>query len=167
MEFVAVGSLLLGILVGAILSSRSRGFDVALDRNMKDKLKELPPLFERAHATIDIATDFDDHFFGDEKVKQSLKSAIDRGAKIRFLTEREALDWYKDQAQIEIKCVEKLPYHTMVVDDRIVRVEKPHEPLTFGEDKHDVALIFKGFPTLAAKYGREFQKLWTTLSSSL
>jgi len=159
-----VPGIIAGIVVGAILAYYSKDHDVSFDKNITDKLNELPKIFESSHKTIKVATDFDPRFFDDERVKKSIGKALERGSKIMFLTEGKPPVWYTEQKKIEIKRVEKLPFHLMVIDDRHVRLERPHEPGRFGESKEDVALIFKDFPRLSKRYSQRFDELWRTVS---
>ena len=158
---------LISILRGTLVSLYREGDDIALDVNMSDKLRELPPIFRNAQVTIKIATDFDPDFFNTEKVKVTIEGALERGVKIKVLSEREPPEWYINQGQIEIRRVDKLPYHLMVVDDCHIRTEHPHEPLEFGEKIDDVALILKGFPETARRYEGAFDRLWDKASPKI
>lgn len=153
-----------GIIVGGVLVRLSRDHDVSLDKTIGDKLRELPPIFERAQRTIKIATDFDPSFFENQKVINALEKALTNGAKVEFLSEGDPPQWYREKEEIEIKQVEKLSCHLMVIDDHDIRLERPHEPRKFGAAKHDVALIFKDFPLLGQKYSKEFDNLWMQVS---
>ena len=154
----------LGIIGGIALAWHSKNYDIAFDRKITDKLEELPPLFERAEAAIELATDFDPRFFDEQIVKDSIKKAISNGAKVRVLTDGEINTWYNIKDKIQIKKVEKLSRHTMIIDSRHVRLERPHPKGTFGNRFFDIALIFKDFPQLASKIGKEFDQLWTSSS---
>jgi hypothetical protein len=152
-----------------VLSLYREGDDIALDVNISDKLRELPPIFRNAQEIIKIATDFDPDFFDTEKVKVTIEEALERGVKIKVLSEREPPEWYINQGQIEIRRVDRLPYHLMIIDDCHIRTEHPHEPLTFGKEKEkdDVALIFKGFPETAQRYEGAFDRLWDKASPKI
>lgn len=160
-----VVALVFGLIIGIILSRDSDSYDIAIDRTIGDKLRELPPIFEEAQKTIKIATDFDSRFFREQKAKDAFSRAIANGAKVRFITECEPSDdWYKNNEGIQVKRVERLSRHIMVIDDAYIRLERPHKPCTFGDSKEDAALIFKDFPDLAQKYSNEFDVLWTKTS---
>lgn len=154
----------LGVIAGLILTRVSQNDDVTLDRTIDDKVRELPPIFKKARASVRIATDFDERFFGRQEVKDSLEQAVINGAKVMFLSEAKPISWYEGREGIEIKRVQKLEHHVMVVDGRHTRLERPHKPSSFGKGKGDVALIFKNFPELGTTYNEEFHSLWTTLS---
>lgn len=155
---------LISILRGAVLSLCREGDDIALDVNMSDKLRELPPIFRDAQVTIKIATDFDPEFFDTQTVKAAIEKALEKGVKIKVLSEGEPSEWYRNQGQIEIRGVDRLPYHLMVIDDCHIRTERPHKPLGFGEKIDDVALILKGFPETARRYEGAFDRLWDRAS---
>jgi uncharacterized protein YneF (UPF0154 family) len=165
-EIVAglVIALIVGLILGIILSRDSDSYDIAIDRTIGDKLRELPPIFEGARGTIKIATDFDSKFFDKQKVKDAISKAIQNGARVQFITECKPADWYKSTQGIEIKKVDQLSRHIMVIDNDYIRLERPHEPCKFGESKDDAALIFKDFPELAQKYSIGFDSLWTKTS---
>ena len=152
----------LGVIAGLILTRVSQNDDVTLDRTIDDKVRELPPIFKKARVSIKIATDFDERFFDKQEVKDSLEQAVRNGAKVKFLSEAEPISWYENRAGIEIKRVQRLEHHVMVVDNRHTRLERPHKPSSFGDSKGDVALIFKNFPKLGTTYNEEFDNLWTT-----
>jgi len=164
MELIPILLISLGGVLGGILAYYSKDSDVSLDRNVGDKLNELPKIYERAREAIKVATDFDKRFFDDPRVKKGIEKAISNGAKVKFLCERDPPEWYEKQKGMKIKRVKKLPSHIMIIDDRHVRLERPHEPLNFGKAKEDVAFIFKDFPRLAKKYSERFDDLWTKLS---
>lgn len=149
-----------GVIGGGVLVWLARDHDISLDKTIADKLRELPPIFEHAQSTIKIATDFDPSFFEKQKVINALEKALANGAKIEFLSEGDPPGWYSKKEEIEIKRVKKLSSHLMVIDDRNIRLERPHKKGQFGADKHDVALIFKEFPLLGGKYSEEFDELW-------
>jgi sugar-specific transcriptional regulator TrmB len=156
---------LTSILRGAVSSLCQEGDDIALDVNITDKLRELPPIFSAAQVMIKIATDFDSEFFDKQIVKDTIEEALEKGVKIKVLSEGEPPEWYKKQGQIEIRRVDSLPYHLMVIDDCHVRTERPHKPFEFGKKEDDVALIFKGFPETARRYEGTFDRLWDKASS--
>lgn len=164
MEIATISLLVLGVIGGVALALLSRNSSIALDRNTRDKLKEMSSLFRQARKHIMIATDFDGRFFDTQRVKDSITEAVQNGAEVTFVAEAEPPEWYRGQQGIRIERVEKLPRHVMVIDDCCVRLERPHTPLTFGQGRSDVALIFKGFPALAQREGEEFAK-WLTLKS--
>lgn len=160
----------IGAILGSTISYITRYDDTALDRNIKDKIRELPPLFRRAQKNIEIVTDFDYEFFDHEEVKSSIETAVKKGCKVRILFEKtlynEPPKFYKDlqeEGKIEIKETDRVPRHIMVIDECHVRLEKPHPGRAFG-DKRDIAIIYKGFPQLGKRYSEEVDKLWTQLS---
>jgi len=159
---IAVGVLaFMGVVGGIILVKYSCKRDVVLDHNICDKLDELPPIFEQAKDAIKISTDFDPGFFDDTRVMNALGTAIAKGTRVAFLTDEEnPPQWYRDRSGIEIKQVKELKNHRMIIDDQHIRLEKPHAPNTFGENKDDIALIFKNFPQLARRYSQEFDESW-------
>ncbi|MBA7707199.1 hypothetical protein ES703_116068 [subsurface metagenome] len=154
----------LGFIGGIALVWHSRNYDITLDRKITDKLEELPPLFERAETAVEVATDFDSRFFDEPRVKDAIEKALANGARVRFLTDGEVPPWYGTKAKIEIKHIKKLLRHTMMIDSRHARLERPHPPGTFGNRFFDIALIFKDFPQLARKLGKDFDQLWTSPS---
>jgi hypothetical protein len=146
------------IVFALILYQLRKDEDIALDKNMADKLRELPEIYGNAQKSIKIATDFDPRFFNDSKVKETLKKAHNCKVEIRILTEGSILKEYEDIA--EIKKIEKLNQHIMVIDGVDVRLEKPHCGRCFGDDKKDIAFILKGFPDLGSKAEKVFDELW-------
>lgn len=151
----------LGIAVGVFLALRSNNYHIALDRNIDDKLVELPSIYACARKSIDISTDFDSDFFGDQRVKDAIENAVRNGAYVRIITEKEPLEWYVNNEQIKIKRVHELQHHRMIIDRIDVRIEKAHHGRGFGQDKNDIALICKGFPKLAKNCSEEFERLWS------
>ena len=156
-------SVAVGIVVGIVLARITNDYDVMLDKTISDKLSELPSIYAGAHKSIKIATDFDARFFDDQRVKGAIENAIKNGAKVMFLSEKEPLEWYKNKSGVDIKRVESLVRHTMIIDDHHVRLERSHEPLTFGDEKDHIALIFKGFPQLGEQLNSEFDNLWASV----
>ena len=154
----------IGIAIGWFLSYGADDYDIALDRTMKDKLRELPPLYDRAEKSIDIATDFDSKFFDAVEVKTAIGDAVARGVTVRLITECDPLEWYNNQSGIQIKRVGRLSRHIMVIDGKHFRLERPHTRSAFGDKKYDGVLIFKDFPVLASRYSNEFGELWTKSS---
>jgi hypothetical protein len=146
------------IAIGLILYQLTKDEDIALDKNMADKLRELPEIYGNAQKSIKIATDFDPKFFNDDKVKGVLKKAYDCKVEIKIITEGPIVEDYKDIA--EIKRIDKLNQHIMVIDGADVRLEKPHCGHCFGDNKKDIAFILKGFPDLGNKAEQVFDKLW-------
>ena len=164
--------IILGGVLGGLLTYFAKDYDIALDTSVRSKLDELPDFYRHARKTIKIATDFDPRFFNDERVKDGIEKAIENGVRIKFLYEGKRLpsklsEWYEKQAvknKIEIRRAEKLPSHLMVVDGCHLRLERPHELLKFGEKKGDVAFILRDFPALAGVYSQRFDDLWTKSS---
>jgi hypothetical protein len=148
MEQISILVLVLGGITGWVLGHRFKDYYISLDEKIDDKLDEIPKLFEHARKCIKIATDFDKRFFDYPEVKRSIEAALLRGVKVRILCEGDPPEWYRREG-IEIKRVQKLPHHMMVIDERHARVESPHEPLKFGERS---ALVFKDFPGIASYY---------------
>ena len=162
MEFWSILWIAVPVGVGCILGYVFRDYDTTLDKNITDKLKELPKYIANAGGSIKIATDFDPKFFDDERVKKSFERALERGVKIQFLTDMEPPEWYKNKKGIEIKRVERLRRHFWVVGNGCVRLERPHKPWEFGKRKEDIGVIYKDFPKLAEIYSNEFDALWRT-----
>lgn len=149
-----------------LMSYFGRDVYSSLDKNIEDKLHELPKLCEHAR-TIKIATDFDIRFFGRKEVIDAFRRAAERGAEIKFITDAKTLPKeYMDlqsKGKMQIKFVERLNKHLWVIDDAIVRVEAPHEPGRFGEGKSR-ALILKNLPEFGKECGREFDEAWMKVS---
>lgn len=165
MVIITILSVGIGIVIGIVLAKKAERYDILLDTSISDKLNELPPIYAKAHRSIKIATDLDARFFNDQRVKEAIENAVGNGAKVMFLSEGEPPPWYKDKkdkGDIDIKLVEKLPRHTMVIDEYHSRVERPHVPLTFGGHKDDVAILLKGFPKLGEQLSLEFDDLWAS-----
>jgi phosphatidylserine/phosphatidylglycerophosphate/cardiolipin synthase-like enzyme len=149
-----------GVVLGEIAHQYIKNQDVLEDRNIGEKLGHLPGVLRMARKNIKIATDFDKGFFGSEEVQKIFEEAIGRGVEIKILSERDPLPWYKNQKEIKIKRMERLPYHIWVIDQRHVRLERPHPGRSFGIEKGDIALIYKNYPILAEKYDKAFDELW-------
>jgi len=164
MEIAIAVSVGVGAFVGIILGCYATRYDIALDRNIDDKLRELPSIFRDAQHSVKIATDFDARFFDQEIVKNAIGSAISNEVKVQFLTEAEAPEWYQQQESIDIKRVQTLSQHVMTIDNHHVRLERRHPPLEFGNRGSDIALIFSDFPALGERCSQEFDKLWMQTS---
>jgi hypothetical protein len=149
------------IIVALIIYQLTKDEDIALDKNMADKLKELPEIYSGAQKNIKIATDFDPKFFGEDKVKEVLKKASESKVEIKIITEGPIIEDYKDIA--EIKKIGKLNQHIMIIDGIDIRLEKPHYGHCFGSDKKDIAFILKGFPDLGKKAEKVFDELWRSI----
>lgn len=162
MASIVIVFLILGIVGGGVLTYLSKDSDIALDKSIYDKVRELPSIYARAHKSIKIATDFDSKFFDDQRVSGAIEKAIGNGAKVMFLSEGEPPAWYKNKSGVDIKQVKSLTRHTMIIDEYHVRLEQPHEKLTFGGHKGDIALILKGFPQLGERLSSEFDDLWAS-----
>lgn len=157
LEFIAlIGG---AVVFGLIISQLTKDEDISLDRNMKDKLKELPSIYKKARKSIKIATDFDERFFGDKRVREALKTASECGVEIKIISERPILEDYKGIG--EIRKIDQLAQHIMIIDGATLRIEKPHICQDFGKKK-DIAFILKGFPKLGLKAEKVFDNLWST-----
>lgn len=160
MEVILLPLLGIGVIIGAVLALSSKNNDIEFDKSVPEKVRELPGLFEAARTSIKIATDFDTRFFDTEAVRNAIEKALGNGVKVQFICEAEPSAWYKDKDGIEIKRVEKVSPHVMMIDGLHIRLETPHEPLQFGKRKEHGALVFRGFPALVTKYNQEFDTLW-------
>jgi len=163
MTTLEVLAIVVGAVLGVVYIYLKRNDDISLDTSIKDKIRELPAIFEHARETIKIATDFDKRFFNDTRVKKGIKKAIEKGVEIKFLTDQDPPKWYVRQAEkekLKIKRIRKLPSHWLVVDDRHLRLERPHEPLKFGHRPEDFAYILKNFPRLGKECSQKFDEFW-------
>ncbi|GAF96645.1 unnamed protein product, partial [marine sediment metagenome] len=101
---IAVGVLaFMGVVGGIILVKYSCKHDVTLDKDICDKLDEIPPIFKQAKEAIKISTDFDPRFFNDTRVMNAFGTAIAKGTRVAFLTDKNPPQWYRDHSEIEIK----------------------------------------------------------------
>ena len=48
----------------------------------------------------------------------------------------------------------------MVIDNRHLRIERPHNPLKFGDKPEDLAYILRDFPGLAKECSQKFDEVW-------
>lgn len=159
-------SFIVGGVLGIVLTYVGRNKDVCLDVNIRDKIRELPQIFERAQRTIKIATDFDKRFFDTKEVKGAIKEAVEKGMKVRFISEGDPPRWYENQRKskkLEIKRVRKLSGHVMIIDSRHIRIERPHPSGEFGDRKEDVAFIIKDSPKFCREYDQKFDEIWERL----
>ena len=176
------GAVIIAIAIGAIgafpMAYYGRDNYSELDKNIKDKLKELPKLCMNAKS-IKIATDLDPRFFGKKEAISAFRKAAEDGAEIKFIIEVEeeqlckkfneylnkkkidvGFEEYENlnkEGKIKIKFVKKLNKHLWVIDDNIVRIEEPHEPLRFGKG---AGILFKGFPNFGGACSEEFDEAW-------
>jgi hypothetical protein len=153
--------------IGAFIAYLFRNREIALDP--EESINPLARIFAQATSAIKIATDFDPKFFNHEEVIKGLKRAIDNKVEIKILYEGECLPdglsgWYEKQAKqgnIEIRHLEKLPYHLMVIDNRHVRLPSSY---LLGLKKSNMGLVFKNSPTVAKSYNQRFDELWKKAS---
>jgi hypothetical protein len=159
-------STIIGIVSGSILGYLLRDHDSMLDKDILDKVEEIPNFIESAGEKIKIATDFDKRFFGNERVIESFKKALEKGVKVQILTEGNPLKEYEEMKKMgmKIKRVQRLPQHFMVLGIGAVRLEKPHEPGKFGRRKGDIGIIYKDCPKLAEACSEKFDQLWKKYS---
>jgi hypothetical protein len=146
LPLVWIISVLIG---GGAIGYIFRDYDMAYSDLIHDT-RNISNYIENAGGSIKIATDFESKFFEDENVKSSLEKALKRGVEIKFLTEKRAKipEWYKNIRGIEIRYVEKLPNHFMVIGNGCVRL---------GKNK---GMIYKDFPTLVLLYNEDFNERW-------
>ena len=151
-----------GVIVGIVLSLRSNSDDVAFDKTITHQLAELPALIAAAHEAVAMTTDFEPRFFNNQAVKASFEAAIENGASVRFITDRTPSEWYEKTQGIEIKRVSKVANHVAIIDERHIRLEKPHGPHEFGDGHDDLGLVFLDFPELGKRHAKEFERVWTS-----
>lgn len=168
MEIAIFSVIGIGLITGAIWVLGTSHADIQMDKCIADKINELPPIFESARTSIEIATDFDKGFFANQKVKTAFKKAISNGVTIKILTEGKPTAWFETEcklSKLSIKKVEKLPVHLMVVDSRHFRLETKHEKGQFGKlnssrQRQGRAMLFHDFPIAGKRYSEEFNALW-------
>jgi len=166
-------------IITAIKIPKRQVFD--FDRGIKDKISELTGAYEESVKNIDMITDLDQEFFNDSRVIGALKSAADKGVKVRIIYDEEAElpSWIRKNKKIETRARKgeaikrltlvtseaKLHQHLMVIDNRLVRLEIPHIPRNFGKIRRmfhfkDRAMIIRNDPILGRKCDEFFEKMW-------
>jgi len=166
-------------IITAIKIPKRQVFD--FDRGIKDKIDELTEAYEDSIKSISMITDLDPEFFNDSRVIRALKAAANRGVKVRIIYDEEAElpSWIRENKKIKTRIRKgeaikrltrvtnggKLHQHLMVIDGRVVRLEIPHVPRTFGKIRRrlhfkDRAMIIRNDPSLGKKFEEFFEKMW-------
>lgn len=136
----------LTVMVGSIIMISMLKALATNDLDFEAKREKLLKLFNSSNKTINITTDLDTRFFGDDKIAESLKNAAGRGVKIKILydpdgyklTEISKLEELVNKGHIEAKEA-KEPFeigkvhHYMIIDERAARLETYHLPKAFGD----------------------------------
>jgi len=126
---------------------------------------KVPSLFDRAKSEILISTSGAKDFYEkNEKAKEALKRAIDRGVEIKMLLDEgaEPVEWILDESQkghIQLKRSKERIYHVIVVDGKHTRIETIHDKENYKDAKNTI--VYNDIVNGDTFY-LEFMKVWNS-----